>query len=61
MELMRAGADATPVKEDVMLTPGQWIHMFLEKSGPDRLLIVEAIFASLEVAKNCRFTHKAGD
>jgi hypothetical protein len=35
--------------------------MFLEKSGPDRLIIVEAIFASLEVAKQCRFAHGKED
>ena len=61
VELLRVGADDTPAEEGAMLTPGQWIHMFLEKSGPDRLLIVETIFLTIEVAKTCRFTHRQGD
>jgi hypothetical protein len=61
VEQLRAGADDTPAEEGVMLTPGQWIHMFLRQDTETRLRIVETIFADLEVAKTCRFAHTTGD
>jgi hypothetical protein len=53
MELMRAGADATPVEDGVMRTPGQWLHWLLEKDADDRLAAIGTIFGSLEIASEC--------
>lgn len=61
VEALQAGADGTPVEEGVMPTAGQWIHIFLGKTGPGRLEMIENMFTVLEVATHCKNFHGTED